>query len=120
MKVVQLKDQNFSKNSLSVSKRYEKIFRIKIYFKPRLSMKNKLTKEEKDLNRAIDAGEYISANNLAAEKKKYATAVKNTIAKNKVITVRLSERNLIHLKAAAAREGVLYQTFVSALIQKHT
>lgn len=44
---------------------------------------------------------------------------RNTTAKNKTITVRISERNLMRLKAAAAREGVPYQTLVSSLIHKY-
>ena len=43
-----------------------------------------------------------------------------TIAKNKIITIRLSEKNLINVKAAADREGLSYQTFISALIHKNT
>ncbi len=56
----------------------------------------------------------------ATEQERLKQIARNTTAKNKVITVRLSERNLVRLKAAAAREGVPYQTFISALIQKHT
>lgn len=58
--------------------------------------------------------------NLKGEKKRFAEIAKNTLAKNKSITVRVSERNLMRLKAAAAREGIPYQTFISSLIQKHT
>ncbi len=54
------------------------------------------------------------------EQEELKQIARNTTAKNKVITVRVSERNLAHLKAAAAREGVPYQTFISMLIQKNT
>lgn len=77
-----------------------------------------LTKEEKALNTSIAAGEYISVHskkNVAA----YQAAAKNTFAKQKAVNIRISERNLLRLKAAAAREGVSYQTFVTSLIQKH-
>lgn len=78
----------------------------------------KLTKEEKEMDKATSWNSIRPL--LLSQKKQLQTVARNTTSKNKVITVRLSERNLIHLKAAAAREGVPYQTFVSALIQKHT
>lgn len=63
---------------------------------------------------------YNSVPNVEAEKLRAIEIAKNTTAKNKAITIRVSERNLAHLKAAAAREGIPYQTFVSMLIQKNT
>jgi len=77
-----------------------------------------LTKEEKALNQAIDAGEYVSVHS-AKENKKYQAAAKYTFAKQKAVNVRISERNLMRLKAAAAREGVSYQTLITSLIQKN-
>lgn len=53
------------------------------------------------------------------EKKQWAEMARNTMAKNKTITVRLSERTLLRLKAAAAREGLPYQTLVASLIHKN-
>lgn len=80
----------------------------------------KLTAEEQAIEDAIERGEYTSVPNLEEEKERVAEIARNTFAKNKAITVRLSQRNLIRLKAAAAQEGIPYQTFVSSLIQKHT
>lgn len=77
-----------------------------------------LTKEEKNLNQAIAAGEYESAFS-ESEKKRYAQAAKQTFQKQRTVNVRISERNLLRLKAAAAREGVSYQTLITALIQKN-
>ncbi|MEZ4104113.1 MAG: hypothetical protein R3B60_02385 [Candidatus Paceibacterota bacterium] len=77
-----------------------------------------LTKEEQTMHDAVD---WSSARPITKEEqvglKKIA---RNTTAKNKVITIRVSERNLVRLKAAATREGVPYQTFISSLIQKNT
>ena len=53
--------------------------------------KHTLTKEEKALNQAIDAGEYVSVHS-AKENKKYQTA--------------------------AVREGITHQTLTKSLIQK--
>ena len=80
----------------------------------------KLTPEEQAVHKAVVQGGYKSVPNLKEEKKRFVAIAKNTLAKNKSITVRVSERNLMRLKAAAAREGIPYQTFISSLIQKHT
>jgi predicted DNA binding CopG/RHH family protein len=77
-----------------------------------------LTPEEQAWHDAID---WDSSRPITSEEQeRFKQIARNTTAKNKVITVRVSERNLAHLKAAAAREGVPYQTFISSLIQKHT
>lgn len=86
-------------------------------FNPRINVT--LTAEEQAIEDAIERGEYTSVSDLEEERKRVAEIARNTFAKNKAITVRISERNLVRLKAAAAREGVPYQTLVSALIQKH-
>lgn len=78
-----------------------------------------LNKEEKALERAIAAGEYVSVKNVEAEKAKYQKAATDTFAKMKTVNLRISERNLLRLRAAAAKEGVSYQTLITSLIQKH-
>lgn len=77
-----------------------------------------LTSDERSLNQAIDRGEYVSAYS-ASEKRRFQAAARYTFAKQRAVNVRISERNLARLKAAAAREGVSYQTFITSLIQKH-
>lgn len=68
-----------------------------------------------------DAADWDSSRAITFEEQERLKQIaRNTTAKNKTITVRLTERNLVHLKAAAAREGVPYQTFISSLIQKNT
>jgi predicted DNA binding CopG/RHH family protein len=78
-----------------------------------------LTKEEQAEHDALVRGGYKSTKPTAKKKQEFVEVAKNTIAKNKMITIRLSERNLVKIKAAAAREGLPYQTFISALIHKH-
>ncbi|QQR64988.1 antitoxin [Candidatus Kaiserbacteria bacterium] len=78
-----------------------------------------LTKEEQEIENAFAQGAYSSVPNLAEEKKRYAQIAQNTFARNKMITLRISERNLLRVKAAAAREGLSYQTYITALIQKN-
>jgi predicted DNA binding CopG/RHH family protein len=69
-----------------------------------------LTEEELIIEAEFARGEVVSVLQAIA---------RNTLAKSKTLTVRVSERNLLRLKAAAAREGVPYQTLITSLIQKH-
>ncbi|MEN9920667.1 MAG: hypothetical protein RL538_560 [Candidatus Parcubacteria bacterium] len=76
-----------------------------------------LTPEEQAMHDAVD---WDSLRPITPEEQERLKQIaRNTTAKNKVITIRVTERNLAHLKAAAAREGVPYQTLVSSLIQKY-
>jgi predicted DNA binding CopG/RHH family protein len=79
-----------------------------------------LTPEEQEIEDAIERGEYTEIPNMQEEIERFKLIAKNTLAKNKTITIRLSERNLMHVKAAAAREGLSYQTFIASLIHKNT
>jgi predicted DNA binding CopG/RHH family protein len=76
----------------------------------------KLTTEEKAMEKAVVR---TGSRAAQAQKDRYKKIAQNTTTKNKTITVRLSERNLVKLKAAAAREGLPYQTLVASLIHKH-
>ncbi len=77
----------------------------------------KLTKEEQAMEAAVVRDGRPAS---VAEKAYYQQIAKNTTAKNKAITVRLSERTLMRLKAKSAQEGLPYQTFVASLIHKNT
>jgi predicted DNA binding CopG/RHH family protein len=77
-----------------------------------------LTEEEKAWQAAVNRDDVRPV--TPAERARLKQIAKNTTAKNKTITVRLSQRNLIRLKAKAAQEGIPYQTFVSSLIHKNT
>ena len=79
-----------------------------------------LTPEEQEIEDAIELGDYTSIPNFAEEKIKLETAARYTLEKTKAINVRVTERTLVRLKAAAAREGLPYQTFVASLIHKNT
>lgn len=78
----------------------------------------KLSKEEKAMSAAVkwDSARLITA----VEKKRLQEIARNSLSKNKVITVRLSERSLLRVKAAAAREGLPYQTYIASLIHKYS
>jgi predicted DNA binding CopG/RHH family protein len=76
-----------------------------------------LTPEELAMEASVDWDNVVPATD--EEKAYYQQIAKNTTAKNKAITVRLSERTLMRLKAKAAQEGLPYQTFLASLIHKN-
>jgi predicted DNA binding CopG/RHH family protein len=80
-----------------------------------------LDQEEKELIKSMERGEWRP---LPEKEKKevvegLSTAAKNSLAKNKTVSLRLSERDLRKLKERAAEEGIPYQTLVSSLIHKY-
>ncbi len=84
-----------------------------------MDIKFKLTAEENAIEHALDAGAEKMIAATKKQKEQFAEIARNTLAKNKVITLRISERNLLRVKAAAAREGLSYQTYITALLHKH-
>ena len=78
----------------------------------------KLDKYEKDILKSFENGEWEPIKNLEEEKEKYAQYARNTFKKNKRINIRISEWDLIRLKAKSLKEGIPYQTLVSSLIHK--
>jgi predicted DNA binding CopG/RHH family protein len=83
-------------------------------------MKNiKLTKEEREIVKASELGVFKSILNLKKEKEKYSKIAQNTLRKNKSITIRLAERDLLKIKSKAAEEGLPYQTLITSVIHKY-
>jgi len=78
----------------------------------------KLDREEKEILKAFENGEYKSV--LTEDRKKLLTeAAKNTFKKDKRINIRLSSRDLDALQRRALREGMPYQTLVSSVLHKY-
>ena len=77
-----------------------------------------LDRDEKDILAAAERGEFVSTKNLARDRKRYARIAHYTLAKNKSISIRISERDLMRLKMKAAEEGLPYQTLISSTLHK--
>lgn len=78
----------------------------------------KLTKEEMDILKSAEGGEFVSAKRGGISR--YSKIAKATLAKNKTISIRISEIDLIKLKAKAAQEGMPYQTLISSSLHRLT
>ena len=82
-------------------------------------MKNvKLSKEERQLLKAVEAGQFESV--LTKKRRaELVTAAKNTVRKDKRINIRISNRDLKPVQLRASEEGIPYQTLVSSIIHKY-
>lgn len=78
----------------------------------------KLDGEERGILKAINRGEYVSAPMSKREMNALRQAARRTLLKNKTISIRISERDLLRLKAKAAEEGLPYQTLITSTLHK--
>lgn len=80
----------------------------------------KLTREEREIEKAIEAGKYEEIDNVEELKKVYRIYAKNTLSKLKNINIRLSTRDIEKLKTKAAESGMPYQTLAATLIHQYS
>ena len=78
-----------------------------------------LTDEEKTLLDSVERGEWRTIPDSEQDAARYRAAARATLRKDKRINVRMSERDLIHLRKAALREGLPYQTLISSVLHKY-
>ena len=78
----------------------------------------KLSKEEKEILKDFEAGEFKSV--LTPKRKKMLQAIaEETFKKDKRINIRISNRDLELLQRRALEEGIPYQTLVSSVLHKY-
>ena len=78
----------------------------------------KLTKEEKNLLRSVERGEW-KATTRKEDLRKYQEAARHTLKKDARLNIRISSHDMQILRKAAFEEGLPYQTFVSSLLHKY-
>lgn len=81
-------------------------------------MTDNLTKEEKEILKSFEKGEWTSVAKPEKRKSQLKEYAKNTIRKDKRVNIRISERDLSELKRIALREGLPYQTLISSILHK--
>ena len=80
--------------------------------------KSKLNKDEKEVLKDFEAGEFESV--LTSRRKKFIQAsAEETFKKDKRINIRISSRDLTSLQRRALEEGIPYQTLVSSILHKY-
>ena len=86
--------------------------RSKGFFEP-------LDDQERDIRDAIEKGKLASVSNEEELKEKLIRAARTTIAKNRHISIRLSERDLMWLRAKALELGMPYQTLIGSILHQY-
>lgn len=77
-----------------------------------------LDNEEKELTLDFEKGNLNSAKNAKREIADYKKYVSAMLKKGKNINIRLSEHDILKLKAKALEEGLPYQTYMASLLHK--
>ncbi|RHX83541.1 antitoxin [Leptospira stimsonii] len=82
-------------------------------------MKYKLSQEEKDLESSIERNEWKSVDNKEQYLKKFKSAAKNTLLKDKRMNIRIAGKDIQLLKTKALEIGIPYQTLVSSILHQY-
>ena len=78
-----------------------------------------LDKEEKDLLRSYEKGQWKSAKPGKAQLRQYAQYARLTLRKDQRINIRLSQQDLQGIQAKAVQEGMPYQTLIASVLHKY-
>ncbi len=80
--------------------------------------KANLKKDEKDLLKGYESGEFKSK--LSNKRREFLkSAAEETFKKDKRINIRISSRDLESIQRKALQEGIPYQTLVSSILHKY-
>ena len=86
-------------------------------------MKKFYDKEEeiliKNIENDIEEDNLKTIENLEENIKRYKEIAKNTLKKDKVVSFRISSKDLTGLQSRAIVEGMGYQTLISSIIHKY-
>lgn len=77
-----------------------------------------LKRQEKVLLKDLEKGKLTSVRDLAKQKKLYKKFARVTLNKNKNINIRISEKDLLKLKARASEMGIPYQTLATSILHR--
>ena len=77
---------------------------------------------EKELKEFLDKGKFVNAKNFNKNKSSLVEDAKRYLERNesKSITLRIKKKDLIKLRAKAARNNIPYQTLIGVLINSYT
>lgn len=78
----------------------------------------RLDHEERALLKSVERGEWRSAASKAVVKR-YVQAAHRTLKKDRRVNIRISQVDLVDLRARAFEEGLPYQTLISSVLHKY-
>jgi predicted DNA binding CopG/RHH family protein len=79
----------------------------------------KLDREEKDLLKSIERGEWRTIPDFEREKELYRRMAIASLRKDKRINIRIAEKDLLLLQERALEEGLPYQTLIASVLHKY-
>lgn len=77
-----------------------------------------LDKDEEKILNDFEAGKLVRRADLVKAKRLYRKYTQQTLNKTKNINIRLSQKDLLKLKAKAVREGIPYQTLATSILHR--
>lgn len=83
------------------------------------SKKPELDQWEQEILNDFERGEFERVPDSEKANSEYKELFSVFFKKNKNINIRISEHDLLRVKAKAIEEGIPYQTYISSLIHKH-
>jgi predicted DNA binding CopG/RHH family protein len=81
--------------------------------------KIKLDKDEQEILKSFERGEWKSVQNVKAEIMKHQRYARKTLKKDKRVNIRISSKVLEEIQALAAENGIPYQTLMSSVLHRY-
>jgi predicted DNA binding CopG/RHH family protein len=79
----------------------------------------KLQPDELELLASYENEEWQSVKNVKEQATQYQVYARATFRKDKLVNIRISEKDLLDLQKRALREGIPYQTLISSVLHKY-
>jgi len=79
----------------------------------------KLDKEEKEILKSVERGEWRSAPNGKTNIRRFQRYARSAFLKDKRVNIRVSSQDLQGVQKRALEEGIPYQTLIASLIHKY-
>lgn len=81
--------------------------------------KTKLGKDESELLKSFERGEWKPVKDLEAEKKKAVEAAHATFRKDRRVNIRICSKDIDGIRKKALEEGIPYQTLIASVLHKY-
>lgn len=78
-----------------------------------------LDEQERDIRDALEKDALVPVADEKELKEKLVRAARATLAKNRHISIRLSEKDLMRLRAKALELGLPYQTLIGSILHQY-
>ena len=78
----------------------------------------KLSTEEKDILKSVDADDWRSVRDKEKESERYQAYARETFRKDRRVNIRMAGRDLEVIQKRALLEGIPYQTLISSILHK--